>query len=218
MLLKFIIYLIISIKLLFSSATFANNINGIIHIRPFEQFSSLKKISSLSSQFEKQKAIESKKRNALKSKKEQDYKFLNDYKKFIDSAEKDSQPLTIYIDNKMIHYLEFRNNLLEYNGGVPFKNGKKICGKGEEGFSLSGFKIYKKEKNGVYKLNLGNLLNQYMVEINTTKNQCFYKTNGIKKINTCYFDTDSYTSEGNKQYYDMLRICKSYYKTQERNY
>ena len=192
--------------------------NKTIQIRTFEQFSSIKKISSLSSQFEKQKAIESKKRNALKSKKEQDYKFLNDYKKFIDSAEKDSQPLTIYIDNKMIHYLEFRNNLLEYHPSVPFKNGKKICGKGEEGFSLNGLKIYKKEKNGVYKLNLGNLFNQYMVEINTTKNQCFYKTNGIKKINTCYFDSNSYTSKGNKQYYDMLRICKSYYKTQERNY
>ena len=192
--------------------------NKSIQIRTFEQFSSIKNISSLSSQFEKQKAIESKKRNALKFKKEQDYKFLNDYKKFINSAEKDSQPLTIYIDNKMIHYLEFRNNLLGYNRGVPFKNGKKICGKGEEGFSLSGFKIYKKEKNGVYKLNLGNLLNQYIVEINTTKNQCFYKTNGIKKINTCYFDTDSYTSEGNKQYHDMLGICESYYKIQERNY
>lgn len=218
MLLKFMIYLIISIKILFSSATFANNINGTIHIRPFEQSSLIKKITSLSSQFEKQKAIERKKRNALKSKKEQDYKFLNDYKKFIDSAEKDSKPLTIYIDNKMIHYLEFRNNLLEYNMSVPFKNGKKICGKGEDGFALAGFKIYKKEKNGIYKLNLGSLFNQYMVEINTTKNQCFYKIKGIKKINTCYFDTNSYTSEGNKQYYDMLDICKSYYKIQERNY
>ena len=214
MLLKFILCLIISLKILFSSTTFANSMNKSIQIRTFEQFSSIKKISSLSSQFEKQKAIESKKRNALKSKKEQDYKFLNDYKKFIDSAEKDSQPLTIYIDNKMIHYLEFKNNLLEYNGGVPFKNGKKICGKGEEGFSLNGLKIYKKEKNGVYKLNLGNLLNQYIVEINTTKNQCFYKTNGIKKINTCYFDSNSYTSEENKQYYSMLNICKSYYKLQ----
>ena len=130
--------------------------NKSIQIRTFEQFNSIKKISSLSSQFEKQKAIESKKRNALKSKKEQDYKFLNDYKKFIDSAEKDSQPLTIYIDNKMIHYLEFRNNLLEYHPSVPFKNGKKICGKEEEGFSLNGLKIYKKEKNGFYKLSLGN--------------------------------------------------------------
>ena len=53
-----------------------------------------------------------------------------------------------------------------------------------------------------------------MVEINTTKNQCFYKTNGIKKINTCYFDSNSYTSEENKQYYSMLNICKSYYKLQ----
>lgn len=115
----------------------------------------------------------------------------------------------------MIYYLEFRNNLLGYNKSVPFKNGKKICGKGEEGFSISGLKIYKKEKNGVYKLNFGNLFNQYMVEINTTKNQCFfYKTNGIKKINTCYFDSNSYTSEENKQYYSMLNICKSYYKLQ----
>ena len=39
-----------------------------------------------------------------------------------------------------------------------------------------------------------------------------------RKINTCYFDTDSYTSEGNKQYHDMLGICESYYKIQERNY
>lgn len=197
--------------------SFANNISLKNSNKYINNNYLFKNISSLSSQYKKQK---SKVEDDFNIKKQKDFEILNAYGRLIKSVHKESIKWVLYKNPKDLsidYFYEARNTLFNFESHMTYKGVRTICGgKRKDGKNLAytpiyGLKIYSKKNNGKYEFTK----DDFVIEIDTTKKTCFSKHKRGNEVFKCKLARKSFTSGKTKEdwvYSEAIKHCNMFYR------